>query len=198
MMLESNVYRPIQGLEYRREREADIITWSNRRLPRNTKLFVLFIVVFIIALPVSIFLTIQLINDSTNMTLGLFEFLISLFFVIVGWGAAVGTLYYLLRLTWTESIKISDENVSLLYSGLLAPREKQISGRDIWRISFEKFGHERHQESRFTLNIFHNDNRSTLAYWMRNEENYQLYLLLGQIFTDRGWNTQKKSDYKAT
>jgi hypothetical protein len=192
-----NAYLPFPGFEYRHEANTDIITWSNRHLPRNLRLFAVFIIVLFVSAPLSLFLTAQLLSDASTITLSGFEIVTSIFFVIVGWGAVVGTSYYLLRLTWTETIKVSNEGISLLYSGLLAPKGKQISERRIWRLSFEKYGHERHQESRFTLNIFYDDHRATLAYWMRNEEIYQLFLLLEQIFNDRDWSFQIKSEYNS-
>lgn len=192
----SNAYRPFPGFEYRHEAGTDIITWSNRHLPPNIRLLAVFITALLVSAPLSLFLTTQLLSDASTITLSGFEIVISIFFVVIGWAAVVGISYYLLRLTWTETVKVSNEGISLLYSGLFAPKDKQISKRRIWRLSFEKYGHERHQESRFTLNIFYDDHRATLAYWMRNEEIYQLFQLLEQLCKNRDWLFQSKSEYK--
>ncbi len=200
-MSKLNTPQPFPGLTYHHEPEADIIVWSNRRLPKNKALYVAFIAGLIISTPLAFFLTASLLKDVYNIPIGLsfsaVEILISLFFVFVSWIATIAILYYLLRLTWTESLKVSDKELSIFYSGILSPKEKRIPARDVWRLSFEKFGHERHQESRFTLNIFSNDKRETLAYWMRAEEGYQLYLLLAKIFEARDWPVKCKSDYEA-
>ncbi|MDX1520778.1 MAG: hypothetical protein R3264_04065, partial [Anaerolineae bacterium] len=84
------------------------------------------------------------------------------------------------------------------YAGLFAPKSKQFQGDRIWCLSFEKVGNERDQEGRFTLNLFDiDDRRESLAYWIRAEENYKLFLLLGHIFDRRGWAVQSRSTYQA-
>ncbi|MCP5077865.1 MAG: hypothetical protein GY951_07385 [Psychromonas sp.] len=192
---EPNIQHPFSGFACWHKADNDIMTWSNRQLPRNTKLFVVFVIVFVISAPIAIFLSSQFITDVTTITLSKFEVFTSLVVVAIAWGSTGGSLFYLIRFTWVETITVSTDGVTLNYTGLLAPKEKFISNRDLWRLSFEKYGQERHTESRYTLNIFYDKERATLAYWMRNEECYQLFLLLGQIFDSRGWSMQKKTDY---
>lgn len=199
-MSETNVNHPFPGLIHRHEPNVDVITWSNKDTPKNTPLYLAFIATLIIVVPLAVFLTIRLVNDvglSSNVMLTTGELLFSAFIVLVSWGAVAGISYYLMRLSWTETIKISDDEIRLLYSGPLAPKGKRFSANQIYRLSFEKVGNERDRETRFTLNIFNlDDKRETLAYWIRAEENYRLFLLLDKIFSERGWSVQSKSDFK--
>lgn len=201
-MSQANVNRPFPGLVHRHEPDVDVITWSNKDTPKNTPLYLAFIGGLIVAAPLAIFLTIRLFNDivgvGNNIILTTGELLVSAFIVLAGWGAVAGMSYYLIRLSWTESIRISNNELRLTYSGPLAPRGKRFAANQIWRLSFERVGNERDREARFTLNIFNlDDRRETLAYWIRAEENYQLFLLLDKIFKQRGWSVQSTSDFSS-
>lgn len=201
-MSQANTNRPFPGLVHRHEPDVDVITWSNKDTPKNTPLYLAFIGGLIVAAPLAIFLAIRLFNDivgvGNNIILTTGELLVSAFIVLAGWGAVAGMSYYLIRLSWTESIRISNDELRLIYSGPLAPRGKRFTANQIWRLSFERVGNERDRESRFTLNIFNlDDRRETLAYWIRAEENYQLFLLLDKIFKQRGWSVQSKSDFSS-
>ena len=199
-MSEPNVYQLFSGLTYHNEPNIDIITWSNRETPKNTWLYLAFIGALIVVIPLALFLTSLLLDDlygHVNFTLSTGELLFSGFMVVASWLAVIAISYYLIRLSWTESIKISNDELSLHYSGLFSPKVKRFSSNQIWRLSFERVGNERDRETRFTLNFFDlDDKRHTLAYWIRDDENYQLFLLLGKIFDARGWSVQNKSDYQ--
>ena len=199
-MSEPNVHQLFSGLTYRNEPDIDIITWSNRQTPKNTWLFLAFVGSLIVTIPLAIFLTSLLFDDlygQAGLRLGTGELLFSGFMVVASWVGVVAISYYLIRLSWTESIKISEDELSLHYSGLFSPKQRRFSSNQIWRLSFERVGNERDRESRFTLNVFDlNDKRHTLAYWIRDDENYQLFLLLNKIFDTRGWSVQGKSDYQ--
>jgi hypothetical protein len=156
------------GLILQRTAEVDTITWSNKNIPKNNRLYAVFIVSLMICTALALFLTFHLINDlnrvSQNIPLGISELLVSSFFVVASWVAVFSMTYYLVRFSWTETIQVSNKEFRLNYRGPLAPKEKQIAENRIWCLAFEKVGNERDQETRFTLNIFDiDDKRYTLA-----------------------------------
>ena len=192
--------KPGEHAADRNEPDIDVITWSNRETPKNIWLYLVFIGALIVVIPLAFFLTSLFVDDlygQAGLSLSTGEFLFSSLMVVASWAAVIALSYYLIRLSWTESIRISNDELSLHYSGLFSPKERRFSSNQIWRLSFEKVGNERDRETRFTLNFFDlNDKRHTLAYWIRDDENYQLFLLLGKIFDARGWSVQNKSDYR--
>jgi len=190
------------GLTFQRAATVDTITWSNRRIPKNSLLYAGFIAGLLLAIPLALFLTSRLLTDLSragqNLTLNTGELMIAAFFILASWGAIVIIGHYLIRLSWVETIKISNDELLLQYQGLFAPRSKSITAHRIWCMSFERVGNERDQESRFTLNLFDiDDKRQILAYWLRAEENYRLFLLLETLFHQRGWSVQTRSNFKA-
>ena len=190
------------GLKLHQTPEMDTITWSNKLIPKNKTLYITFIISLIILVLLGTFLTLRLVDDlflaGDHIALSTSELVVSSFFVFVSWIAVAAICYYLLRISWTEKITISNAEMRLDYSGLLAPKEKSFAAHRIWCLSFERVGNERDQESRFTLNIFDiDDKRQTLAYWIRAEENYKLFLLLEKIFEQRGWSVQSRTSYRA-
>lgn len=199
-MSEPNIYQLFSGLTHHNEPDVDIITWSNRETPKNTWLYLAFIGALVVIIPLAFFLTSLLFDDlysQVGLSLNVGELLFSGFMVVASWAAVVAISHYLIRLSWTESIKISKDELSLHYSGLFSPKAKRFTSNQIWRLSFERVGNERDRETRFTLNFFDlNDKRHTLAYWIRDDENYQLFLLLSKIFEARGWSVQNKSNYQ--
>jgi|GEM_PF-3472865 len=200
-MCEPNIYQLFSGLTHHNEPDVDIITWSNRETPKNIWLYLAFIGALVVTIPLALFLTSLLFDDLYNqagLSLSTGELLFSGFMVVASWVAVVAISHYLIRLSWTESIKISKDELSLHYSGLFSPKAKRFTSNQIWRLSFERVGNERDRETRFTLNFFDlNDKRHTLAYWIRDDENYQLFLLLNKIFEARGWSVQNKSNYRS-
>jgi hypothetical protein len=186
--------RPFPGGIYRRENGQDIITWKNKDLPKDLRLYILYPLSLLLLMPLTIFLTARLWREILNMRLAPFDrayFYISLFIVLICWLGVAAILVVFLRLSWTESIIVQDDTILLTYDGLLAFGTKRIAAADIWEVSFEqlKYGHD--QDSRYSLNIFHK-RRQTIAYWMRKEEAHQLFLLLGRIMQRRGWSDSIK------
>ncbi len=188
------------GLVYHCQPDVDVITWSNWQIPKNSYLYLAFFVGVLILTPLALFLTSRLFFDLynvTSITIGTGEMLFALLIILAAWGAVAAMVYYLISLFWTETIKISNDEIRLQYSGPLSPKEKWFPENKIWCLSFERVGNDRDREARLTLNIFDiDDKRQTLAYWLRAEENYQLFLLLKTIFGRRGWSVQSKSDYQ--
>ena len=205
-MPQHNKTRPVAhelfpGLTVRLSADVDTISWINRHIPKHQTLYITYILSLIVATGLGSFLSIRLYDDlsrqSEVITLTTSEVVISLFFVSLSWIGVIAIVYYLLRLSWHETIQISDTKLCLRYDGLLSPKEKCIPADRIWCLSFEKVGNERDQETRFTLNLFDiDDKRVTLAYWIRAEENYQLFLLLEKIFAQRQWLVQSRSTFK--
>jgi hypothetical protein len=180
--------RPFTGGIYRQEQDHDVITWTNKDLPRETRLYSIYGVSLFAMLPIAIFLSIRLWREAFLPVALTVQgaLLFSLFIVIVCWLVIGGILYTLLRLTWTETITINQDGVTITQHGFLSWKPQHIPVADIWKLSFEKYKSRRDQESRYTVNIFHK-RRHALAYWMRKEEAHQLYQLLSRIFNQRGW-----------
>lgn len=179
---------PFPGGAHHVENGRDIVTWVNKDLPRNPRLYITIGFWLLILIPVTLFLTFRLWNE-----LVLFNFnpidrggvILSLLIVLICWGGVLFNLYNLLRLTWTESIIIDDETLQLTYDGMLSFSNKSIPIGDIWRLSFEKFKHNQDQEFRSTVNIIHK-HREKIAFWMHKREAHKLYLLITDILQKRG------------
>ena len=200
-MTNPQISKLFPGLTYHRESDVDIICWSNKKTPKNKALYLAFVAGLAISAALGIFLTARLVNDINRLWSGIpvatGEIVFAFGIVAISWGAVMLMGYYLIRLSWTETIKISNDEIRLLYSGLLSPKEKRFLANQIYRLSFERVGNERDRESRYTLNLFNLDEkRQTLAYWIRAEENYQLFLLLDKIFARRGWLVKSVSTFK--
>lgn len=186
--------RPFPGCSYHQENEQDIITWKNKDLPKDLRLYILYSLSLLVLLPLTLFLTTRLWREILNMSLvpieGLF-FFGSLLIVLVCWLGVATILYVFLRLSWTESLVIQDEFILLKYDGLFSFRTKQIATADIWQFSFEQLQYGSDQDSRYSVNIFHK-RRQGIAYWMRKQEAHQLFLLIGRIIQRRGWSDSIK------
>ena len=189
---------PFPGLVHHNAPDVGTVVWSNRQIPKNNYRVVAFIAGWLIFTALAIFLTTGFLRDINFLRIGIPQsnvtLVISLLFMFASWWATIYATYYLLRFTWTETIRVSNDDLSILFTGLLTPKGKDISKDDIRRLSFEKIVNLRERESRLTLNIFHANQREILAYWLRQEEKYQLYLLLKNIFSARGW---ENVEYKA-
>ena len=189
------------GLTLQRSLKMDTITWANGQIPKHQLLYLAFVIGLIVVAGIGLFLTIRLFDDLYGqpglVTLRTSELVISSFFVGISWLGVGGIAYQLVRLSWIETIQISDAEICLAYRGLFAPKAKCIPADRIWCLSFERVGNERDQETRFTLNLFDiDDKRLILAYWIRAEENYQLFLLLERIFAQRQWLVQSRSNFR--
>jgi len=186
--------RPFPGGIHRRENGQDIITWKNKDLPKDLRLYILYPLSLLLLMPLTLFLTTRLWREILNLSLVPFDrsyFYITLFIVLVCWLGVTAILVVLLRLSWTESIIIQDDTILLTYNGLLAFATKRIAAADIWQFSFEQLKYGSDQDSRYSVNIFHK-RRQAIAYWMRKEEAHQLFLLLGRIIQRRGWSDSIK------
>ncbi len=179
---------PFQGGFYRSENGRDVISWTNKNLPRNNRVYLTIGFWLFLLLPVGIFLSYRLWSE-----LILFSFnppdrggvTFSAIIVLACWTGIFYNLFHILRLTWTESVVIDDSNISLQYDGLFAFRAKSIPIGDIWRLSYEKFKHNQDQEFRPSVNIIHKE-RDKIAYWMGDHEAHRLYLLITEILHRRG------------
>lgn len=179
---------PFQGVTYQIENDKDVVRWKNEKLPRNTRLYFSQTVGLLFFIPLATFLSYRLIRELVlfNFTpLDRTGFYISVLIAIGCWIGAAATAFSFVRLKWTEAIIVGDETITLTCEGPFAYKPKQIVIGDIWRLSYEKYRHNQDQEFRYSVNIIHKD-RTKLAYWMRKQEAYQLYQLLGGILQRRG------------
>jgi hypothetical protein len=182
--------RPFPGGSYHQENGQDIISWKNKDLPKDLRLYIVYTLSLLILIPLALFLTARLWREISNMSLVPLDSLFffgSLLIVLVCWLGVASILYVFLRLSWTESVIIQDKYLLLKYDGLLSFRTKQIATADIWQFSFEQLQYGSDQDSRYSVNIFHK-RRQAVAYWMRKQEAHQLFLLIGRIIQRRGWS----------
>ena len=179
----------VPGIEHTFEGNTERIVWHNSQLPRNTVLYILHIVGFLIFLPLTIFLAYQLIQtqfgpntvqiDWTSIVISAFSILLFGFIVYI-------TGSKLLSLSWREEIFIGENQISLRTQGPFAKKDRDIPVSDIWRLSFEKYKHNQDQDFRYSLNIFHK-RREQIGYWLRQDDGQQLYQLLVSVIERRGW-----------
>ncbi|MCA9999263.1 MAG: hypothetical protein KDE56_26040 [Anaerolineales bacterium] len=180
----------ISGITHQHQPHADLVSWANRDVPTHKPLLFAYSAGLLLLLPIALFLTLRLVRDSRLLpnfiALNTGAFIFSLAIIVLTWAAVLGVAFVLLRLTWTERVLVEQDVIWVQYEGLLAFRDRLIQVEDIWRLSFERYQYGRDRESRYSINILHR-RRDTLAYWMRQEEAHQLFLLLGQIVQRRGW-----------
>lgn len=178
------------GITHQRQPHADLIFWTNKEIPAHKPLLVAYTVGLLALLPVASFLTLRLVRDSRVLPnfieLNRGAFVFALCIILLCWVGVLGMSFVLLRLTWTEKVRVEQDMIWVQYDGLLAFKDRPIPVEHIWRLSFERYQYGRDRESRYSINILHR-RRDTLAYWMRKEEAYQLFLLLSQIVQMRGW-----------
>lgn len=178
------------GITYERQPHADLISWTNKAIPTHKPLLFAYSAGVLLLLPVATFLTLRLVRDSRLLPnfieLNSGAFLFALFIILLCWLGVAGMVFVLLRLTWTEKVRVERDVIWVQYDGPLAFRDREIPVEHIWRLSFERYQYGRERESRYSLNILHR-RRDTLGYWMRKEEAHQLFLLLSQIVQMRGW-----------
>ena len=178
------------GATYQHQAGNDVFRWSNRDLPKNKLLVGVYILGIVALLPTAVFLTYLLIRDIQNTPPGAVFFtggtLFAILMILLSWAGVVGLIYILLRLTWIETVLLTDEAILVQYDGLLAWPEKRIPIDKVWKMSFERYRFNKDRESRYTINIMH-ERRETLAYWMRYQESYQLFQALASIVRSRGW-----------
>lgn len=197
-MFKSMSPQALPGVTHRREGSVDIVAWSNRDIPKDPFYAGLFVLGFAAFSVLAVYLTVRLIEDLLRLgpVAGLTgtEIGISMFFLVAMWIVTLFFGFHIARLAWTESIHVGDDGIGLEYSGPLSPRAKYIRERDLWRLSFERYGEDRTQETRYTVNLFHEDKRESLAYWMRKTEQQQLFLLLAALIKQRGWAVDLKGE----
>lgn len=178
------------GATYQHQAGNDVFRWSNRELPKNKLLVGVYVIGIIVLLPTAVFLTYLLVRDGQNTPPGVIFFtgatLFSILMVLLSWGGSVALSYMLLRLTWVETILLTEEAIFMRYDGLFAWPEKRIPIEKVWKFSFERYRFNKDREGRYTINILH-ERRETLAYWMRHQESYQLFQAIASIVRSRGW-----------
>jgi hypothetical protein len=181
----------IQGLEYQETSNGTIFSWSNRQVAINRLLMAGYLLGWLLAFPLAVFLTTSLIRDLLHWQQGLpsgpTAIIVSAIIMIVSWGVAVFISYTLLRWTWQETLQVDEKGVSIALDGLLAPKETWIAKDDIWRISFERIRTRREQEASYTLNVFHGNRRDMLAPWMAKSEKKKLFHLLKETIELKSW-----------
>ncbi len=182
---------PIEGLSIHQIPSGAVFTWCNRKIPINRLMMSAYILGWLLAMPLGIFLTASLVRDilrwQQGLPAGTTALGISALFLILNWGIIWYLSFTILRWTWHETLTVDENGVRILFAGPLAPGETLIPKDDIWQISFEKFRTRREQEAIHTLNVFHGESRETLAFWMAKPEKEKLYNLLRSAIEAQGW-----------
>ncbi|MGB1253856.1 MAG: hypothetical protein ACPG8W_24825 [Candidatus Promineifilaceae bacterium] len=182
------IHQPIPGVSHQIVGDVDIISWKNGALPRNNRLYFSQTIGLLFFTPLAIFLTYRLVRELTLFNfiqLDRTGFFISVIVAIGCWVGMAASGFSFMRLAWTESITISNETITLSCDSRWGYKPKTIVIGDVWRMSYERYKHNQDQEYRYSVNLIHK-HRQKLAYWMRKEEAYQLYQLLGGVFQRRG------------
>ncbi len=181
----------IPGLDREQLEGGARLVWSNWQIPKSRGLMLAYGAGMLLSGALAIFLSYGLFRDlvrtGQGAPAGTGVLLVSGAFAMAGWAIALASAWTLLRLRWTESVTVSAEGVQLAYTGPLAPKPRLIPSQAIWRISYEKIQTRGDRETRFSVNIFYQDGRESLAFWMRSQEKRQLYTLLKEAVTSQGW-----------
>lgn len=171
--------------------DGHLIAWHNMRVPKSKPLLFGYLLAELVALTLTVFLTAGFVRDMLRavdgIRLGPNVLIVSGLFMAVAWVATITFGLTLVRLTWTESILIQPEQVVIQSQGLLSRAPKLIDGGGIWRISYEKLQTRQDRDTRFTVNIFHQDGRDTVGFWMRTTEKKLLFELLQRAIAAQGW-----------
>lgn len=185
-----------QGVTHQKQQDYDIITWSNQDIAIDKWHVLLSLIAPFFSGAVALFFTVLLfysLNDSSFS----FGSRIFIFFIFgFSWLFVAGSVFWLPMATRDETIKISDEHISLTYSGRGAPKkEKRFSKHIFLKLVFEKYGGADDTESYPVLYIlyasqflgFDVKKKERLAIWMNKKDKYQIFLLLQQILKERNW-----------
>ena len=179
------------GLNLVQDGAGHRITWSNLRIRKSRTLVFGYLTAELITLTLAIFLTSGFIRDLIRTIegarLGPNVLLVSGLFMAAAWAAAILFSLTLVRVTWTETISIQPDAVEVRSEGLLARAPKVIESGEVWRISYEKIQTRKDRDTRFTVNIFHQEGRESVGFWMRPAEKKILFNLLERAIASQGW-----------
>jgi len=145
-MAEAPVRTTSPGVAHTLENGVDTFTWSNREIPKDLLLTSGFLIGALVFGILAVFLTIKFLLDLFRLgsvySISNSEIAISVFFLLAVWAVAVFLGGYLLRITYSEIIRVDENGFRLEYEGLFSPNVRVIPERNIWRLSFERYGHE--------------------------------------------------------
>ena len=190
-MSEREQVEEIPGLTHERSAQGDRLSWPNRSIPKSTGLVLVYAAGLLAAITLGLFLSAGLIQDlmlwRQGAPSGMGTLFMSALIMLTCWGVALVLGASVLRLAWTETVWITSEGIQVDFEGPLAPKGRRIPADEIWRISYEKIQNRRDRESRYSVNVFYQDGRESLAFWMRRQDKHYFYLLLKQAVLNQGW-----------
>ena len=177
----------IKGVTTSIENGVDVISWRNSDLRKNVRVYLSQTIWLAIALPICFYLTLAMQRDLSLIRLAPFnirDFIFPVITLLISWGCTIGVAYLWLRRTWTETISIDDNTLTISQDGFLSPAPKVIEIGDIWRFSFERYKHNSDQEYRFSVNFIHK-RRDKVAHWMHDEDARVLFHIIINILHRR-------------
>jgi hypothetical protein len=130
------------------------------------------------------------------------KILFTALFYLIPYLLLAGLLFGLAHLKWMESISISDDTITIRQSGLGAPKPKQLTQRNIFKIYYGRnVGDGTSVNCRFV--IFHGDilkdtggvKLLDLGQWLVDDDLWQVYQLVKQICHGRGWRIRFEEDH---
>ena len=178
---------PFPGAVYQQRENEESVTWTNKDLPRDPRLYLKHTLWLLALVPVGTLLTIRLVQDILQLMRfpGAGSGLIIAGLIVLGcWVGIAVTLYTFLQLSWTESVTISDDHITLEKKGLFSSAPRTYPIGEVWKLSFERYKYNQDQEFRYTVNIFHKK-REKIGYWLSTNEARILYFLLCSILHRR-------------
>lgn len=187
-LLEEIPPNPFPGAVYQQSDSEDTISWTNKDLPKDPRLYLKHSLWLIALLPIGTLLTIRLVRDILQLMRypGANSGLMIAGLIVVGcWIGIAVTLYAFIQLSWTESVTINDDHIKLEKRGFLSSSPQIYPIGEVWKLSFERYKYNQDQEFRYTVNLFHKK-REKIGYWLSTGEARTLYHLICSILHRRG------------
>jgi hypothetical protein len=197
---ETNVIPPFQlprSVKLLPGEEADTIAWANKDVPKNVVSLLVMPLVWLVLVAVVGRIAYALLTGEVASLPLLNKLFVWLFFLVFGWFAFRLPTALKLELLGTETIIISDTEITINRPGY----NKQFEKNRVLGLWFGRFDTGDGMDIVPNLYIAYTDQilgvtgRRTeqIAPWMRVKEKNELYLLMKQILEGRGWNIEYKS-----
>lgn len=137
------------GVRHHRKPEAEAIVWANWTIAKDPGVRLTTFFGLLVWPPATLLVVALFASEAYALLQGTSSLAQSwpmLFFsgvilILLSWLGLRGPVYGLLRLTWTESLIVSDTAISLFYSGPFAPKEKWIEKEAFLGIALERDSH---------------------------------------------------------
>ena len=174
-------------VDYSTSEDADMVSWSNHKLPEGQIAMVCALGILLLWLSAALVITDWAI-------FGGLPWLFGVILIATAWGSMLIPLHSLLRTAGRESIRVADDHIEFTFAGLCRPRKITVPRDELESVTLgDRVGVGKGQRQHMLTYIASMWTKRPpillLAERMEHQQKTELHALLCAILAKRGWTT---------